>query len=149
MLSLSHWIISFDTGRKKNVLKNIYLHKALNLIKSLFRFLQMKVEYPEQFTTTEPTFKSDLHIMSGSHDLGIIGLAEIAVSLHLSGKILGPDGKPASLTSIAKALEQTFNVSFGNIYNKRLALFNRKRYNQTKTLDMLKAYLIKEGSKAK
>ena len=107
----------------------------------------LKIRHPEQFVQSEHTFKSDLHIVPGSHDLGIIGLVEIAVALHLSGHILGPDGKPAPLVKIGRVFEQAFNVSFGDIYIKRNTLFNRKGYNLTKALDKLRTCLIKEEHK--
>ena len=107
----------------------------------------LKIRHPEQFIQSEPAFKSDLHIVPGSHDLGIIGLLEIAVALYLSGHILGPDGKPAPLVKIGRVFEQAFNVDFGKIHDRQMALFNRKRYNLTKALDMLRTCLNKKGIK--
>ena len=128
--------------------KEIYLSKTLALIDSELKLFRMKIKHPEQFTqSTEPTFKSDLHIVPKSHDLGIIGLLEITVALHLSGHILGSDGKPAPLTQISRVFEHAFNVSFGNIYDRRIALFNRKRSSLTKALDRLQECLEEERRK--
>ena len=146
-MNLPLWNQSFGTGRGKNAPDNIYLRKAINLIDFQLELLRMKVEHPEQFISSEPTFKSDLYIKPKSHDLGIIGLVEIVVALSLSGHVLGTDGKPAPLIKIAKVFEQAFNVSFGNIYIKRGTLFNRKGYNLTKTLEKLIECLRNEDKK--
>jgi hypothetical protein len=74
-------------------------------------------------------------------------MAEIVVSLHLSGEVLGMDGNPVPLIQIANAFEQVFNFSFGSIYDKQDAIFNRKQYNVTKCLDMLRSTILKEDRK--
>jgi hypothetical protein len=109
--------------------------------------LNLKIRYPEQFHSHPQTFQSDLHIIPKSQGMGIIGMAEIVVGLHLSGEILGTDGKPAPLIQVAKAFEQVFRFSFGNIYDKQDALFRRKPYNLTKCLDTLRNAILREDRK--
>ncbi|MCG6188672.1 hypothetical protein [Maribellus maritimus] len=70
---------------------------------------------------------------------------ELAVSLFLLGEIYTKTGKHASLSDIAKAFELMFNFSFGCIYKKRIALFDRKPCNLTRLLDSLKNLLLKEN----
>ena len=132
---------------EKNILKNIFLQKALFFVKHELDLLLLKIQYSGQFLQPAATLKSDLYITPKSSDLGIIGLAEIVVGLHLSENILGADGKPAPLIRIAKAFEQSFNISFGDIYDKQEALFNRKPYNRTKALNLLRDCIDKKDSK--
>jgi len=103
----------------------------------------MKVEHPEQFVSSEPTFKSDLRA-SKSGVLGLIGLYEIAYSLFLSNDILGIDGQPAKESSITRAFEMIFNIRFGDLSKKREAVFSRIDKNRTKALDTLKELIKRE-----
>ncbi len=132
-------------GRKKNVLKKAYLPKTLAFIDSETELLHLRIRHPEQFHKPEQTFKSDLYIIPKSKGLGIIGFVELTVALFLLGEIYTKTGKHASLSDIAKAFELMFNFSFGCIYKKRIALFDRKPYNLTKLLDSLKNLLLKEN----
>lgn len=77
--------------------------------------------------------------------MGIIGFVELVVCLFLLGEIYTNGGSKASLADIAQAFEQMFNFSFGCIYKKRIALFERKTCNLTKLLDNLKNLLIRES----
>lgn len=74
-------------------------------------------------------------------------MAEIVIALFLSGEIIGADGKTVPLVQIANGFEMMFNFSFGNIYKKLDAIFNRKHYNLTKTLDILHSAIIREDRK--
>ncbi|MPM23850.1 hypothetical protein SDC9_70327 [bioreactor metagenome] len=110
--------------------------------------MHLKIRHPEQFPQpTQQAFKSDLHIIPKSKDLGIVGLAEIVVSLHLSGEITGTDGNPIPLIRLANAFEYIFNLGFGSIYNQKDAVFRRKPYNRTKMLDILRNIIIREDRK--
>jgi len=132
---------------EKDILKNIFLQKALSFVKHELDLLLLKIQYPDQFSQPLATHKSDLYIIPKSSNLGIIGLAEIVVGLHLSENILGADGKPAPLIRIARVFEQSFNVSFGDIYDKQEALFNRKPNNRTKALNLLRDCIKEKDSK--
>lgn len=77
--------------------------------------------------------------------MGIIGFVELAVALFLLKGIYTKTGKHASLADIAKAFENMFNFSFGSIYKKQIALFDRKTCNLTRLLDSLKHLLLKES----
>lgn len=106
--------------------------------------LEKRFSNPERFIKGQ-TFKSNMCIIPNSKGLGIIGFVEIVVCLFLLGEIYTLKGERASLCDIAKAFEQMFNFSFGCIYKKRIALFQRKACNLTKLLDNLKHLLIKES----
>lgn len=132
------------------MLKISYIHKALSLIDAELHLLHLKINHPEQFNLSSPTkFKSDLYVIPKSKDLGIIGIAEIALALFLQGQIVGADGKPVPEVCLARGFEQLFNLKFGSIYDKVDEIFNRKSYNLTKTLDALRNTIIKEERKRK
>jgi hypothetical protein len=73
-------------------------------------------------------------------------MAEIVVGLFLSGEVKDKSGKAVSLTSLAQTFEQAFNFSFGSIYDKQDALFRRKPFNLTKTLDSLKSLILRKDN---
>lgn len=133
-------------GRGENALKKTYLRKTLTFIDSETKLLYLEIRYPEQFLQPDQTFKSELYIVPKSKGLGIIGMAEIVVSLFLSGEVKDKSGKAVSLTLLAKTFEQAFNFSFGSIYDKQDALFRRKPFNLTKTLDSLKSLILRKDN---
>ena len=108
----------------------------------------LKIHHPEQFIQSEPTFKSDLHIVPNKSGFGIIGLVEIVFALYLSGFILAADGKPAPLAQIARVFEQAFNVSFGNISARKSEIFKRISCDRTKTLNLLVNHIKREYIKS-
>ena len=135
-------------GRGKNALKNLYIHKALSLIDAELELLNLKITHPEQFNSPVSTeFKSDLYVIPKSKDLGIIGIAEIVIGLSFLGEVVGKDGKPVPLVRLAHGFEVLFNLRFGSIYDKLDAIFMRKPFNLTKTLDALKNAINKEARK--
>ena len=137
-------------GRGKNALKILYTYKALSVIDAELQLINLKIKYPEQFKVPIPLeFKSNLYVVPKSKDLGIIGIAEIVLSLFLQGQIVGEDGKPVPEVCLARGFEQLFNLKFGSIYDKVGEVFTRKSYNLTKTLDALRNAIIKEDRKRK
>ena len=131
-------------GRGKNAPKNLFLQKAIAFIDTELMLLEKIFAFPQRFVK-EQTFKSNLHIIPKSKDLGIIGLAEIVESLHLSEKVLNAEGKYASKSEIGDLFEIMFNVSFGKISDKTSEIYNRKPFNRTRTLDFLRTLIIRKG----
>lgn len=128
------------------MLKKSYLQKALAFIHSEQKLLNLKIRFPERFNFPhKQAFTSNLYIIPKSKGLGIIGFVELVVALSLLGEIYSKNGGLASLSDIAKAFEQMFNFSFGSIFKKKIALFDRKSCNLTRLLDNLKNLLIKES----
>lgn len=123
----------------------MYLDKILSLLDYEMELLHLKIQHPEQFQLKAEPFKSNLYIIPKSKGLGIIGLVELVVSLSLLGEIYTRRGRLATLSDIAETFEQMFNFSFGSIFKKKIALFERKPCNLTKLLDNLKNLLIKES----
>ena len=48
------------------------------------------------------------------------------------------------LIQLANIFENMFNFSFGTVYDKQDAIFNRKPYNITKALDYLRVTIIRK-----
>jgi hypothetical protein len=77
-----------------------------------------------------------------------MGMTELLTSIELLGGI-DEAGKNPSKIAFANVFEQSFGFSFNDIYDCQRELFKRKPYNLTKTLDALKAALVKEYNKRK
>ena len=86
---------------------------------------------------TPLTFESPLSVIPKFQHLGIMGMTEILSALMLLGGII----------AFSEVFEQAFGFSFNGIYDRQSELFKRKSCNLTKTLDALKAVLIKEYKK--
>ena len=118
----------------------------LAIINVELELLSLKIKHPESFVSPiSPTFESDLYVIPKSKDLGIIGIAEIVIGLSFLGEVVGKDGKPVPLVRLAHGFEVLFNLKFGSIYDKLDAIFMRKPFNLTKTLDALKSAINKEA----
>lgn len=141
MYPYSHFL---NTSRGKNALKNLYLQKVIAIIDFELSLLEERYSHPERFAKDQ-TSKSNLYIIPKSKGLGIIGFVELVICLFLLGEIYTNGGERASLADIAQVFEQMFNFSFGCIYKKKIALFERKACNLTRLLDNLKNLLIRES----
>lgn len=124
------------------------MQKVISVIDSELVLLETRFTHPERFVK-EQTFKSDLHVIPKSKDLGIVALAEIVESLYLSQEILNNEGKPASRTQIGDKFELIFNVSFGDISDKTSEIYKRKPFNRTKALDYLRNMIIRKDKETR
>lgn len=122
----------------------------LAIINVELKLLSLKIKHPESFVSPiSPTSESDLYVIPKSKDLGIIGIAEIVIGLSFLGEVVGKDGKAVPLVRLAHGFEVLFNLKFGSIYDKLDAIFMRKPFNLTKTLDALKNAINKEAVPSK
>ena len=96
---------------------------------------------------TPLTFESPLSVIPKFQHLGIMGMTEILSALMLLGGIIDNTGKNPTIIAFSEVFEQAFGFSFNGIYDRQSELFKRKSCNLTKTLDALKAVLIKEYKK--
>ena len=113
------------TGRGKNALKKLFLQKTLAIISTELELLNFKITHPESFPLATPlTFESSLSVIPKFNT-----------------------GKNPTIIAFSEVFEQAFGFSFNGIYDRQSELFKRKPYNLTKTLDALKAVLIKEYKK--
>ncbi|MFT4223336.1 hypothetical protein [Dysgonomonas sp.] len=129
-------------------MKNLYVQKVIAVIDSEIVLLETRFTHPERFVN-EQTFKSDLHIIPKSKDLGIVALAEIVESLYLSQEVLNNEGKPANKNQIGNKFELIFNVSFGDISDKTSEIYKRKPFNRTKALDFLRNMIIRKDKETR
>lgn len=134
--------------RGKNTIRNVFIEQTICFLEGELPLLQLRIAHPERFIPKDDeSFHPDLHLDLSAKDWGIVGMAEIVVAFHLSGCILKKDGQTAPLIQIANAFEQVFDFRFGDIYDKRSKVFIRKPYNQTRTLDMLRNCIVREGKR--
>ncbi|WP_077153961.1 MULTISPECIES: hypothetical protein [Bacteroides] len=124
------------------------MQKALAIINAELELLNFKITHPESFSSEAPlTFESPLSVIPKFQNLGIMGMTEILSALMLLGGITDNAGKKPAIIAFSEVFEQAFGFSFNGIYDRQSELFKRKPYNLTKTLDALKAVLIKEYKK--
>lgn len=124
------------------------MQKALAIIYSEQELLNLKIQHPESFhSVTLPTFESSLSVIPKFQNLGIMGMTEILSAFMLLGGIIDNAGKNPTIIAFSEVFEQAFGFSFNGIYDRQSELFKRKPCNLTKTLDALKAVLIKEYKK--
>ena len=135
-------------GRGKNALKKLFSQKALAIINAELELLIFKITHPESFRLeTSPTFESSLLVIPKFQNLGIMGMTEILSALILLGGITDNTGKKPAIIAFSVVFEQAFGFCFNGIYDRQSELFKRKPCNLTKTLDALKAVLVKEYKK--
>ena len=136
------------TGRGKNALKKRFLQKTQAIINAELELLNFKITHPESFPLVTPlTFESSLSVIPKFPNLGIMGMTEILSALMLLGGITDNIGKNPTIIAFSEVFEHAFGFSFNGIYDRQSELFKRKLCNLTKTLDTLKAVLIKEYKK--
>ena len=132
-------------GRGKNAFKKLFLRKVLAIINVELELLNLKITHSESFSSASPfIFASSLSVIPKFPNLGIMGMTEILSALRLLGGITDNAGKKPSIVAFSEVFEQAFGFCFNSIYDRQSELFNRKLCNLTKTLDALKAVLIKE-----
>lgn len=118
------------------------------IINAELELLNIKIKHPELFSSANlSTFKSSLSVIPKFQNLGIMGMTEIISAMILLGGITDQTGKIPTTIAFSEAFEQVFGFRFNSIYDRQSELFKRKPYNITKTLDALKAVLIKEYKK--
>ena len=86
--------------------------------------LKLKIQYPESFPkTAESAFKFNIYITPKAKGLGIIGIAELVVSIFLSKEVKDRNGNPASLIQLAKAFEYVLTSVLGTyMINKQKSI---------------------------
>ena len=73
-----------------------------------------------------------------------MGMTEILTGIQLLGGIGSSTGKEPATIAFADIFEWAFGFSFNDIYDCQIALFKRSPGYLTRTLDAMKAALIKE-----
>lgn len=123
----------------------MYCQKAILFLNAELELLKLRVSLSKSsFTEIPQPKKTRIYFIPKSRGLGIIGLAEIALYLKLSGEFINEQGKTVSLKSMKEALEIAFNFEFKDFDRKIHEVFKRKPFNLTKALDYLRNLLIRE-----
>ncbi len=125
--------------KKKNAQKIGFVNKALCFIESEFELIKLRLEYPEQFTTSTAELKSDLKLIASQADI-----IELATALWLSRKLTRPNGSPTTFKEILDIIKTVFNCKANDVYTKSSKQFDRKK-NITPFLDELKAAMENEA----
>lgn len=128
-------------SREKNALKIQYCQKAIWYLESEIDLLKLTFK---PTSNKSKSINSKIYFIPKSKGLGIIGLAEIALYLKLSGEFVDEQGKIVSLKLIRETLELFCNFKFKDFDRKIHEVFKRKPFNLTKALDYLRNLLIRE-----
>ncbi len=136
------------TEREKNVATEYLSRMALDALDCELKIIDMEARHrmSAPVPVPAPTEKSapSLHLIPKHRYLGVMGMTEILTAMQLLGGIGSSTGNDPTTIAFADVFEQTFGFSFNDIYDRQIELFKRLPCNLTKTLDAMKAALIKE-----
>lgn len=125
-------------------LKLVFLDKLLSLINMEQELIYRQMEYPKFFINIESEWKSSFYL--NNEVIKLVDMMEIVCGLfYVSDGLVRIDHKEIFLSDIARIFEKMFNVNFGDIYKKEVAVIKRKPTNVTEFLDRLKAAIIKKS----
>lgn len=129
---------------ENNKLKIVFLNKLITLIEKEQDLLYRQMEYPKFFINIESEWKSPICV--NSDVIKLIDLMELACGFfYLLDGLLRIDNKELHLIDITRIFEKMFNVNFGDIYKKEIAVIKRKPIKITEFLDKLKAAIIQKS----
>ncbi len=132
---------------KKQVDISTLVEQALDIFDCELKIIDMELEHPELRGDAPAPVRDprpSLYLIPKDRNLGIMGMTEILTALQLLGGIGSSTGNEPTTIAFADVFEQTFGFSFNDIYDRQFELFQRMPCNVTKTLDAMKAALIKE-----
>ncbi len=123
------------------------VEQALDIFDCELKIVDMEWEHPERCAVAPDPVrnpKPSLHLIPRHRNLGIMGMTELLTGVQLLGGIGSITGNDPTTIAFADGFEQTFGFSFNDIYDRQIELFKRLPCNLTKTLDAMKAALMKE-----
>ena len=123
------------------------VEQALDIFDCELKIVDMEWEHPERRAVAPDPVrnpKPSLHLIPRHRNLGIMGMTELLTGVQLLGGIGSITGNDPTTIAFADVFEQTFGFSFNDIYDRQIELFKRLPCNLTKTLDAMKAALMKE-----
>lgn len=102
------------------------------------------MEYPKFFINIESDWKSPFYL--NNEIIKLVDIMEIVCGLfYVSDGLVRIDHKEIFLSDVARIFEKMFNVNFGDIYKKEVAVIKRKPTKVTEFLDRLKAAIIQKS----
>lgn len=125
-------------------IKIIFIDKLLSLVSMEQELIYRQMEYPKFFINIESDWKSPFYI--NNEVIKIIDIMELVCSVfYIADGIIRIDNKDIFLSDIARLFEKMFNINFGNIYKKEIAVIKRKPAKITEFLDRLKIAIIQKS----
>ncbi|MDR1054337.1 MAG: hypothetical protein LBL90_00530 [Prevotellaceae bacterium] len=134
-------------SRGKNALKKAYICKALSFLNSELELLWLKIQYPEQFSPAHLQIRKSNLFCPKTENVVDYWHIRNCCRLALLGRNNWHGRKTHPAYQYCRAFEPTFNLDFGDIYDKQEATFDRKPFNRTKALDTLKNAILREAKK--
>lgn len=129
---------------ENNKLKIVFLNKLITLIEKEQDLLYRQMEYPKFFINIESEWKSPFFL--NNEVVKIIDIMELVCGLfYVTDGLVRIDHKEIFLSDVARIFEKMFNVNFGDIYKKEIAVIKRKPIKITEFLDRLKAAIIQKS----
>lgn len=125
-------------------LKLVFIDKLLSLITMEQELIYRQMEYPKFFINIESEWKSPFYL--NNEVIKLVDMMELVCGMfYISGGIVRIDHKEIFLSDVARIFEKMFNVTFGDIYKKEIAVIKRKPAKIVDFLDRLKAEIIKKS----
>ena len=102
------------------------------------------MEYPKFFINIESDWKSPFYL--NNEVIKIVDIMELVCGIfYIKDGIVRIDNKDIFLSDVAQIFEKMFNINFGDIYKKEIAVIKRKPTKITEFLDSLKVAIIKKS----
>ena len=102
-------------------LKIIYLDKLLSLINMEQELIYRQMEYPKFFINIESDWKSPFYL--NNEVIKIVDIMELVCGIfYIKDGIVRIDNKDIFLSDVARIFEKMFNINFGDIYKKEIAV---------------------------
>jgi len=133
--------------RGKNVpARRAFVSLALDMVDCELELAGMELERWRSGvpSVSAPEPRPTLHLLPKHREMGVMGMTEILTGIQLLEGLISNMGKPPTTIAHAEAFERTFGFSYNDIYDRQIDLFKRKPCNLTKTLDAMKAAIVKE-----
>ena len=125
-------------------LKLVFIDKLLSLITMEQELIYRQMEYPKFFINIESEWKSPFYL--NNEVIKLVDMMELVCGMfYISKGIVRIDHKEVFLSDVARIFEKMFNVTFGDIYKKEIAVIKRKPAKIVDFLDRLKAEIIKKS----
>lgn len=125
-------------------LKLVFIDKLLSLITMEQELIYRQMEYPKFFINIESEWKSPFYL--NNEVIKLVDMMELVCGIfYISGGIVRIDHKEIFLSDVARIFEKMFNITFGDIYKKEIAVIKRKPIKIVDFLDRLKAAIIQKS----
>ena len=130
-------LLKHPCQKEKSVIEEI-TSAYLEFVEDLFDYLN------KFFINIESDWKSPFYL--NNEVIKIIDIMELVCGIfYIKDGIVRIDNKDIFLSDVARIFEKMFNINFGDIYKKEIAVIKRKPTKITEFLDNLKVAIIKKS----